>query len=197
MLQIVLVKLHTEKVTTGPHYVGIKLSCTIEHANDFVVDLPVYTEDGWAAGLVVESEWSAINTSSPLADEPVARNVPVRNEVFVNCISELDRQSKERCLFARGRATRLSMLMENRGLNGGLAVVSWNLRARRLERAYVYAHICVVDDEDFLGVVVVVCLGGSYVGGRKLALTFELWGAVKSGRIKLVSNGIITLRLTA
>jgi hypothetical protein len=122
MLQIVLVKLHTEKVTTGPHYVGIKLSCTIEHANDFIVDLPVYMEDGWAAGLVVESEWTAINTSSPLADEPVAGNVPVRNEVFVNCISELDRQTKEQGLLARARAIRLPMLMDNHGLDGGLAL---------------------------------------------------------------------------
>jgi hypothetical protein len=124
----VRVKLQTEKVTSGPHYMSTKLGCTIEHANDFVVDLAVYTEDGCAAGLLVESDWTAIWRPSKFADKPVAGNFPVGNEVFVDCMSELERQSMERCLFARGRAARLPMLIENRGLNVGLASVSWTLR---------------------------------------------------------------------
>jgi hypothetical protein len=124
------VKLHAKNETNAAVYLSPKLGSTIEHTDDFVVDLPVDTEDGWAAGLLVESNRTAIWRSSEFTDKPVAGNLPVRNEVFVDCISELDRQSKERCLYATGRATRLSMLMENRGLNVRLAAVSWTLRVQ-------------------------------------------------------------------
>jgi len=113
------------------------------------VDLAVYTEDGWAAGLLVESDWTAIWRPSKFADKPVAGNFPVGNEVFVDCISELERQSKERCLFARGRVARLPMLIENRGLNVGLAGVSWTLRGAKSRRAYLHAHVRTMDDAVF------------------------------------------------
>ncbi len=97
-------KPHAKNETNAAVYLSPKLSCTVEHADGFVVDLPVYTEDGWAAGLLVESDWTAIWRSSKFANKPIAGNGPVGNEVFVDCISELDRQIKERCLVARGRA---------------------------------------------------------------------------------------------
>lgn len=94
------------------------------------MDLPVYAEDGWTAGLLVVSDRTAIGRPSLVA-EPVALYVIVGNKVSVDCSSELDRQTKERCLFARDSNIRLSMLMlmENRGLVGGLAAVSWTLGA--------------------------------------------------------------------
>jgi hypothetical protein len=95
------------------------------------VDLPVYAEDGWTAGLLVVSDRTAIGRSSSLAAEPVAWYVIVGNKVFVDCSSKLYRQTKERCLCARDRDIRLSMLMlmGNHGLVGGLAAVSWTLGA--------------------------------------------------------------------
>ena len=87
------------------------------------MDLPVYAEDGWTAGLLVMPE----RTGN--AADPVDWYVIVGNKVFVDYSSELDRQTKERCLFARDRDIRWSMLMENRGLVGGLAAVSWTLGA--------------------------------------------------------------------
>jgi hypothetical protein len=91
-------KLQAENVTKTAAYLSPKFGFTIEHADDLVMDLPVYTEDGWTARLLVESDWTAIWRSSKFADKPVAISRPIGNEVFVDCISELDRQTKERCL---------------------------------------------------------------------------------------------------
>lgn len=71
------------------------------------------------------SDRTVIGRSSELAHEPIAWHIIVGNKVFVDCSSELDGQTKERCLSARGRDIRLSLLIENRGLFGGLAAVSW------------------------------------------------------------------------
>jgi hypothetical protein len=111
------------------------------------VDLPVYAEDGWTAGLLVVSDRKAIRKSSLLV-VPVALYVIVGNKVFVDCSSELYRQTKERCLFARDRDVRLFMLMlmENRRLVGGLAAVSWTLGALKSRRTYVHAHVSAKND---------------------------------------------------
>jgi hypothetical protein len=78
------------------------------------------------------SDRTAIRRSSLVA-EPVALYVIVGNKVFVDRSSELDRQTKERCLFARDRDIRLSMLMENGGLIGRLTAVSWTQARKNRE----------------------------------------------------------------
>jgi hypothetical protein len=78
------------------------------------------------------SDRTAIGRPSPFANEPIALYDIVGNKLFVVCGSELDRKTKERCLFARDRDIRLSMLMKIRGLFGKLADVHWAL-ARKIE----------------------------------------------------------------
>jgi hypothetical protein len=71
ILQIFSAKLHADKVTIASCYGHPEACGTIEHADDFVVDLPVYAEDGWTAGLLVVSDRTAIGRSSLVA-VPVA-----------------------------------------------------------------------------------------------------------------------------
>jgi hypothetical protein len=51
------------------------------------------------------SDRTAIGRPFPFANEPIALYDIVGNQVFVVCGSELDRKTKERCLFARDRDT--------------------------------------------------------------------------------------------
>lgn len=78
------------------------------------------------------SDRTAIGRPSPFANELIALYDIIGNKVFVDCGLELDGKTKERCLFARDRDIRLSMLMKNRGLFGKLADVHLTL-ARKIE----------------------------------------------------------------
>jgi hypothetical protein len=92
-MQISCAKLQTEKVTNSSCYEHREACSTIEHADNFIVNLPVYAEDGWTAGLLVVSDRTAVWRPSRFANEPVATYEIVGNEVFVDCSSKLDRQS--------------------------------------------------------------------------------------------------------
>ena len=94
IIQILCAKLHAEKVTFASRYEHLGLCCNIEHANNFVEILPVYAEDGWTVRLLVMAERTVVARSSPFADETVVIYDIVGNELFIDCSSELDRQTK-------------------------------------------------------------------------------------------------------
>jgi hypothetical protein len=62
-------------------------------------------DHGWIAELFVVSDRTEIGRPSPFANEPIALYDIVGNKVFVDCGSERDGKTKERCLFARDRDT--------------------------------------------------------------------------------------------
>jgi hypothetical protein len=95
ILQIVGAKLNAKKVTIVSCYEHPEACGTIEHADDFVVVLPVCAEDGWTAGLLVVLDSTAIGSSWLVS---VPSYEIVGNKVFEDCSSELYRQANRgRC----------------------------------------------------------------------------------------------------
>ena len=82
--KIFCAKLQAEKVTIPSSYEYPKVCGTIEHTDDFVVDLTVCAEDRWTARLLVVSDRTAIGRSTVLAHEPEALYDIVGNKVFVD-----------------------------------------------------------------------------------------------------------------